>query len=95
MYTLQIKTNNGEFKDLELDSKFTVNLNFTIRDFKAPSDIKGSFSKTISIYGTPYNNTLLSNIYNLGSLYVTTKPNRKIEYRLFYSGFLFQAVTWS
>lgn len=90
MYRLDI-FNNNKWSTVDLDPKFTVVFNYQIRDFKAPSDIKSGFSKTITLYGTPNNQIIFSNINNIGSKYSFTKPQQKILYKLYYNGLFFSS----
>lgn len=86
-YRLQILVNN-KYEDVELNDKFSISFNYTVKDFNSPSDIKTGYSKTITIEGTPHNNKILANIYSLNSVYVTVDPNKKIDCILSYNGML-------
>lgn len=87
MYKLSILVNN-KYENVDLDSTFSVNFNYQIKDFEHPSDIKTGFSKTISILGTPHNNDIFSHIYKTDSTYKYFKPNYKTDYYLTYNGML-------
>lgn len=87
MYKLSILVNN-KYENVDLDSTFSVNFNYQIKDFEHPSDIKTGFSKTISILGTPHNNDIFSHIYKTDSNYKYFKPNYKTDYYLSYNGLL-------
>lgn len=85
MYNLKLLINN-KYENVELDSTFSVNFNYQIKDFESPSDLKTNYSKTISIKGTAHNNLIFSNIYKTTSIYTSVNPNKRIEYMLSYNG---------
>lgn len=84
-YTLQLYIAD-EWKSLDLDSAFNLKMNYQIKDYAKPADFKSSYSKTVTLNGTPRNNDIMSYIYNLSSLYVVCDPTKKIDYRLLYNG---------
>lgn len=86
-YKLKLFIDN-EWEEVQLSNSFSFAFNYTLKDFSNPSDIKTGYSKTITFDGSPYNNSLLQNIYKNGANYTIVVPNKKIEAQLTYNGTL-------
>ena len=53
---------------VDINDKISINLTKQISDVQEPGKIKNSFSQTINIIGTPTNNKIFGNIYDLSRI---------------------------
>lgn len=65
--------------ELELSKDLPVALNYAVADIADISKKNGSFSKTIVLPGTKYNNELLGQLYNINVTNSTFDINRKVN----------------
>lgn len=54
-----------ENKRVELSSDICIQLNYSVTNLNCPTDIKNTYSKTITIDGTPTNNELFGDIFKM------------------------------
>lgn len=80
----------GQMVELSSDPKILINAKE--KDLHNPTTVKNSFSKQITLDGTPTNNNIFSNIWNLEYTYDGTNfnPATKTGFELFVDGDLFQ-----
>lgn len=80
----------GQMVELPSDPKILINAKE--KDLHNPTTVKNSFSKQITLDGTPTNNNIFSNIWNLEYIYDGTNfnPATKTGFELFVDGDLFQ-----
>lgn len=52
-------------KELELSEPLQINMNYTLEDYTNPTIIKVGYSKTVVVKGTPNNNQIFGDIWNL------------------------------
>lgn len=60
---------------IELDKEIDIKFNYSSVDAQQPTAIKNSFSKTVSIPGTPNNNDTFGNIWRLDNYITTLNPD--------------------
>ena len=59
---------------VDCSEDLSLPITYTVEDFKNPTIVKNSFSKTISIPGTPNNNKIFGEIYKLDR-FIANHPN--------------------
>lgn len=84
-------------REVEFSQPPAIYYNYTETDLKNPTIVKNSFSKSISIEGTPTNNDIFGHFWNLEryQLYgdtggVTFNPMQKVSFKLFVNGNLYE-----
>lgn len=77
---------DGEWVELDQLEGVDFTLNKTFENLLNPADYINSYSKTISIPGTPHNNIVFDNIYRLDSSNRNFDATQKTEFYLSYDG---------
>ncbi len=54
----------------DVPENFSVLYNYNSKDLSSPTAVKNKFSSTITLYGTPNNNTIFGEIWNLGRILI-------------------------
>lgn len=88
-----------EGKELELPEPLEVNMNYTLEDYTNPTIIKVGYSKTIVVKGTPNNNRVFGDIWNLERLQAYSKaqldgrffnPSKRASMQIYHNGDLIE-----
>ena len=86
-------------QEVEFSTPPEILYNYTLTDLKNPTIYKNSFSKQITIEGTPKNNQLFGSIWNLqriqaygnGSTGVSFNPLQKADFKIYVNGDLYES----
>ena len=86
-------------QEVEFSTPPEILYNYTLTDLKNPTIIKNSYSKTITIEGTPKNNQLFGSIWNLeriqayngGSTGPSFNPLQKADFKIYVNGDLYES----
>lgn len=70
-------------KKVDLDDKSLILFNYTMEDLSNPTAVKNSFSKQVTLKGTPANNAIFGHLF---------KSDRKTMYGLSHSGVFFDPM---
>lgn len=75
-------------KEVEFSKDPSILFNYKVTDVSNPTAVKNSYTKSITVQGTPSNNDIFSNIWKLDSYYdgTTFNPISKASFKLFVNG---------
>lgn len=76
------------YGNLDLNGKDPIPLNWNLNDIREVSNRGGIWSKTITLYGTNNNNSILATVFDVNIEYQTFNPLRKEKCRLLVDGLL-------
>lgn len=81
-----------EDKEVEFSTVPQIVYAYKETDFKNPTIVKNSFSKTIEVEGTPANNNLFGHIWQLDRYQdaLSFNPSKRADFRLFVNGELYE-----
>lgn len=94
---IRLYINNQE---VDCSEDMSLPITYTIEDFKNPTVVKNSFSKTITIPGTKQNNKIFGEIYKLDRFIadhpyntagVKFDPSKRVDFQLFNNGSLVES----
>lgn len=80
-------------KEIEFNSNPNILFNYKVTDINNPTIVKNSFSKTIEIEGTPKNNEVFQNIWNLERVQyigLDFNPIKKVDFVLYVNGDIYE-----
>lgn len=80
-------------KEVEFGAAPKILFNYKLTDINNPTVVKNSFSKTIEIEGTPKNNDLFENIWNLQRVQyagIDFNPIKKVDFTIFVNGDVYE-----
>ena len=79
-------------KEVEFSKDPNICLNYTEKDLHNPTIVKNSFSKSITLEGTPRNNDIFGHIWDLTRVQsnLNLNPIKKADFQLFVNGELFE-----
>lgn len=69
MYRLFIEITKDDIRELELPNNFSISFNYSQTDYSNPQVVKVGYSTSVNIEGTPNNNNVFNNIYEVSSYY--------------------------
>lgn len=81
-------------KEVEFNKDPMILFNYKVTDATNPTVVKNSFSKTITIEGTPSNNALFENIWNLERIQyvgISFDPIRKAPFTIYVNGDIYES----
>lgn len=87
-----------EKQKMDLADNFTVNFTYQQVDLSAPEAKINSYTKTVTLYGTPNNNTVLGNIYRFDRIVMNSgnyigadfDANKRIKFTMLKDDMLFE-----
>lgn len=81
-----------ENKEVEFSTVPQIVYSYKETDFKNPTIVKNSFSKTIEVEGTPANNDLFGHIWQLDRYQdvLSFNPSKRADFKLFVNGELYE-----
>lgn len=81
-----------EGKEVEFSTVPQIVYSYKETDFKNPTIVKNSFSKTIEVEGTPSNNDLFGHIWQLDRYQdaLSFNPSKRADFKLFVNGELYE-----
>lgn len=87
-------------QEVDYSEELSLPITHTLEDFKNPTIVKNSFSKSISIPGSKNNNKIFGDIYKLDRFLashpnsiagVTFDPSKRVDFQLFDNGSLIES----
>lgn len=80
MHRIQLFVNNQK---VDLPEELSLPMNWTFTDLTHPTAVKNSFSKTLTLPGTPTNNSVFDKFFDTKHLIVNFDPADRIPFELF------------